>query len=290
MDNVIQTGDDASAVMDLLASLDGDGRLPPEKKQPAKPANQAGGAPKKKPGEPDKNPDEDDGEVQLEGDPIHDDENPPDEPPDPKAGKKNGDPEKVDYDQEIPMADGSTVKLGELKDAYQDTRERELDLQERENKMIERAVEQDRVLKFFDANLPPQLRYRGAQQLDEIIRRESEGVLDLIPTWRHEDARTVDQDLILELANGYGMKAEIAAELRYPSDRRVVKMLRDFARLKASVKQARAAAKQAIPPSSQIKPSRNDGRQSNADALATKAKSSHTRGDEIAAVEALLKG
>lgn len=283
MADVLQTHGDVGAVNALLASLDDDGALPAEKKP-----NGDGGkhAPSRKQGT---EPPIDDDEVHLDADPELPDDDAAGDDPDPAKGKKTGDVEKVDYAMEIPLADGSTVTLGALKDAYQDTRDRELDLQERENKMIERAVEQDRVLKYFD-QLPPQLRYRAAQDLDEHIRRESDGVLDLIPTWRHEDARTVDHGLILELAASYGMKAEVAAELKYPSDRRIVKMLRDFSRLKASVKQARLQAKQDPAPSSKIKPNRTDVTQGNAQALADKAKQSRSRADEIAAVGALLKG
>lgn len=281
--NHINTG----AVSALLGSLDGDGNLPPE--QPAGDKKPPEKQPKKEPVAKAAKTPLDEEEVELETDPIHDDDDGAEEEIDATKQKKSGEEEEVDYDRQIPLADGSTASIGELKDAYQSQREHELDMQEREAKMIEHSVEAQRVLKYFDS-LPPQLRYRAAAEIDEHVRRESAGVLDVIPSWRHEDARAADVVLIQDLAKVYNLGPEIAAELKQPTDRRIVKLIRDFARLRAHVKQARANAKVAPQPSSQIKPTRQATRSvADAEAKAATAKRTRSQPDQLAAISALLK-
>jgi hypothetical protein len=271
-----------AAVHSLLDSLDEEGRMPPEKAPDAKPGEKP--EPKVKPAKQAANDDE----VQLDGDPILPDDNAADDDPDASDDEKKDDEAGgVDYKQKIPLGDGRSITLGELKDAYQDSAARELEVQERETKMIEQSVEMQRILKYFDC-MPPQLRYRAAQDIDDHVRRESEGVMDVIPSWRHESARAADTILIQELASSYGMRAEIEAELRFPTDRRIVKMVRDFARLRAHVKQARAKAELAPKPSSQIKPVRNDGAGERVANLQQRAKTTRNASDQLKAVEALL--
>lgn len=271
-----------AAVHSLLDSLDGDGRMPPEK--PAKAAENPDKPAKAKAPERAAN----DEEVQLDSDPVLPDDDAAGDDPDGADDEKNADEyEGVDYKQKIPLGEGRSVTLGELKDFYQQSSARELEVQERETKMIEQSVEMHRILKYFDS-MPPQLRFRAAQDIDDHIRRESEGVMDVIPSWQHESARAADTVLIQELAATYGMSAEVAAELRFPTDRRIVKMLRDFARLRAHVKQARAKAELAPKPSSRIKPVRNDGAGERSANLQQRAKATRNASDQLKAVEALL--
>lgn len=192
------------------------------------------------------------------------------------------------YAQTVRMADGSDVSVGELKDAWSARAQAELAMQQRESEMAEHLVEMERVLKFFEA-IPGVMKYRGAEHYEAMVRRESAGLLEIYPAWRDEKARQADETEVLALAREYGREEAIRQELRNPSDRMVVKMLVDFARLRARVARAGAQLKAAQPterPAARQVAVATVARQR--DALVARAKATGRQADQLRAVNALL--
>lgn len=192
------------------------------------------------------------------------------------------------YATRVRMKDGSELTVGELKDHYQARAAREVEFQERENKLAEQLVEQERAVKFFDS-LPMQMKYRMAEQLNEQIEREARGLLEVFPGWRDERARQADTGLVEALAKEYGLAREIAAELRNPTDRRVVKMLVDYARLRQQVTSARERLRNVSEqkPQPRNAPRTTDGTRQRA--LEQRARQTRATSDQVAAVAELLR-
>lgn len=198
-------------------------------------------------------------------------------------------PDGLDYGLAIPLGNGRDATLGELKDAYNRAEMREVEVQEREAAILRQNVELDEVLNSVMDQLPPQLRSAAAEHLSRTHARAAAAVLEAIPQWREETARQADFGMIQELADSYGLGAHVAHTLKYPSHPGTLQLLRDFARLRDTVRKAGGKLKAAQAQHSKITPA-NVSRQDEGKALAQRAKQSGKVGDQIAAVSQLLRG
>lgn len=207
----------------------------------------------------------------------------------PEPDKQNlAEEDTLDYKMSIPLGNGRDATLGELKDAYQAAETRELDVQSREAAISRQYVEIDELLYSVVDQLPPQLRDAAAQHLSRTHARASAAVLDVIPQWREETARQADFGLIKDLAKEYGLTAQIDHQLQYPSHPGTLQLLRDFSRLRDTVRKASGKLRAAQSPQSKIQastvPRMDQGR-----ALVQRAKQSGKQGDQVAAIAQLLR-
>jgi len=191
-------------------------------------------------------------------------------------------PDGVDYSAEIPMSDGSRVKLGELKDHYQAHQKHTLELQERENALMNQMNELSAVSQHVQ--LPPEQLAVIKGRQEEHLKREHQRMLDVIPEFRDQTAFTEAKKGIESLAAEYGIQDAVAQI----ADHRIVKLLNDFARLRSGIK----AAKDNVKPLRSKDPkaqNRAAGKIDPAQQAAQRAAQTGRRADQISAVSALLK-
>jgi hypothetical protein len=191
-------------------------------------------------------------------------------------------PDGVDYSAEIPLSDGSKIKLGELKDHYQSAQKHQLEVIERENAVMTRMNELSELAQHVQ--LPPQQVAMIKQQQEQYLMAEHQRMLDAIPEFRDKAAFTEARNAIQDMAAEYGIQDQVAQI----TDHRIVKMLHDYARLRGQIKAAKENVKplRSSEPQAKQKPA---GKPDMAAIMANKAKQTGNRGDKLAAINALLK-
>lgn len=197
--------------------------------------------------------------------------------PDPDA-----EPSGVDYAQEIPLANGEKLTLGELKDHYQASAQREVEMIERENKVMAQRQDLENMSQYL--NLPPEVKQAIAQQQLEHLQAQHGLMLAAIPEWKDQAAFEKGRMAIFDLGKEYGV------DLTRATDHKVVKMLHDFARLKAQIKGARAGLKQVKAPEPKAIPKGINGKATEVQQAIDRAKQSGNIADQTAAVDLLLRG
>ena len=191
-------------------------------------------------------------------------------------------PDGVDYAAEIPMSDGSKVTLGALKDAYQDSQKQLLDLQARENALMEKYSEVNELTQY--TQLPPEQQEKIKAQQQRYLEQQHELMLEAIPAFRDQAAFTTAKAGITALAAEYGI-TQLVGQV---TDHRVVKLLHDFATLRNGIR----SAKDAVKPLRSKEPkaiSRSAGKMDKAALAAQQAAKTGSKGDAIRAVSALLQ-
>lgn len=245
-----------SQVEQIDELLSGKKQKPPEK-APATP--EPGGDPK--PGEP---------EVQ-----------------DPKAAPETAEAEDegatgVDYAQEVPLSNGEKMSIGALKDFYQGFAQKELAMVERENQLMTRTQELQEMSQYLQ--LPDEARQVIAQQQTDYLREQHGLMLQAIPEWKEQAVFEQARGQIFALGKEYGV------DLSRVADHRVVKMLNDYAKLRASIRQAKATVKpiKATEPRAPVR--QPPGRSADLQTAISTAKRTGNVADQLSAVDMLLKG
>ena len=196
----------------------------------------------------------------------------------------------IDYDMEleIPIASGEgreTVTLGALKDYYQDREKHVVELQKRENDVM-RQTDQIRELSQYIQLSPEQQQRINAIQ-SQTLQAETAAMLDAIPEWRDQGAFIQGREAISDLARDY----DLERELPMISNHKVIKLLHDYASLRARVTGARENTKP------RSKQAARKGRDGGAKASKTTKRDEYIRrqvsaGEDraVAEVDALLRG
>jgi len=187
----------------------------------------------------------------------------------------------VDYKQEIPMADGTKVALGELKDHYQQYQAKVDQLQTRENAVMTRYNEVNDLLGYVK-NLPPELMQGVQAQQRQYLEQQHALMLEVVPEFKDPAQFKASKESIFELAKSYGVE-QIIGQVSHHG---IVKMLHDFAQLKKAVR----TAKETVKPVRAQEPKGKTGAKSTSalEAAITKAKASKSKDDEIAAINLLI--
>lgn len=196
-------------------------------------------------------------------------------------------PEKVDYDMEIevPMPYGMEPKtIGQLKD---EVAAMHLTQQKVEKTRNELMMERRDLEMIIDAlpQLPEEIGTIIQQRKQRLLAREGEAMLSAIPEWSEATTFQADRKEMLALTKGYGFSE---AELEGVADHRLVKMIRDYTKLRNRVEKAGQTTKPV--PRAGNKPSGHKPPKQNPDKLIESAKSSHDPRVKQAAISQLLKG
>jgi hypothetical protein len=198
----------------------------------------------------------------------------------PKEAERPG----IDYEVEIPMADGEKVKLGALKDFYQGQATAKLELIERENQVLKVKEEAEYLLSYIE-QLPPEVRARAEQQAVYDYQREMKLLKDAIPEVQTKEGGARVKESIYALAKEYGIDPHRIDQIK---DHVTVKVLYDFARLKASIKEAKANVKPLRSPDA--RPTQASKQTPNElQAKIARAKQTRNSVDEVQAIDALLR-
>lgn len=188
----------------------------------------------------------------------------------------------VDYALAVPIADGETLTVGELKDHYQASAAREVEMIERENKVMADTEELQRFAQYL--NLTPEDRQHIANQQLQHLQRENGLMMQAIPEWKDQAVFQKDRLAIFDLGKEYGV------DLTTVSNHKVVKMLRDFSRLKTQIKTARAGLKQVKAPEPKAIQQNQNGKATELSNAVNRAKQTGNIADQTAAVDLLLRG
>lgn len=156
------------------------------------------------------------------------------------------------YAVEVPMADGTSVKLGELKDAYADrenTARKELELEERRIKIEAELTRAKSEIETLIKELPPEVlkpEFLERVRKDALAARERErrAVMEAIPEWADEETRTRELQGIVEMLQDYGYSPQ---SLEQSLDSRLIRLARDSWLRKVRIERALAAVKRVEP-------------------------------------------
>lgn len=156
------------------------------------------------------------------------------------------------YAVEVPMADGTSVKLGELKDAYADresTARKELELEERRIKIEAELTRAKSEIETLIKELPPEVlkpEFLERVRKDALAARERErrAVMEAIPEWADEETRTRELQGIVEMLQDYGYSPQY---LEQSLDSRLIRLARDSWLRKTRIERALAAVKRVEP-------------------------------------------
>lgn len=195
------------------------------------------------------------------------------------------------YNLTIPTGDGEAVKLGDLKDAWQNRQAEARETAKRAEALDQResaAIASEQFLVTFAEDLAktasPQAMQGLVQQHQQRLHGEQIRLLAAMPELR--DPETLDRfkGQLVETLGRYG----IAEDSPALNDHRVVLMVRDLMRSKARLDKLLAFEPDKAPPR-QAKARQNDGEGTRRAQLMNRAKTGSTE-DKVAAISALLKG
>lgn len=149
------------------------------------------------------------------------------------------------YDIAVPMADGTTKTLGELKDAVakqDDLSVRELQLEERRAK-LEAEITQERadieaLVKLIDPKaLTPKFVEEVKRRAADEAKREMQATLELIPEWQDAEVREKELAGMVEYLKGFGIPPTF---LSAAPNNKLFRLVRDAWQRKARVDAALA--------------------------------------------------
>lgn len=167
------------------------------------------------------------------------------------AEKLGAKPEDL-YAVEVPMSDGTSVKLGELKDAYADrenTSRKALELDERRIKLDAELTRAKSEIEALIKELPPEvlkpeLLERVRREALAARERERRATMEAIPEWADEKTRTSELQGIVEMLQGYGYSPQY---LEQSLDSRLIRLARDSWLRKTRIERALASVKRVEP-------------------------------------------
>jgi hypothetical protein len=199
------------------------------------------------------------------------------------------------YELDIPIGDGVTVTLGQLKDEYKQygpVREATQKIQE-DRSNFERSVLATRAeLNAIMTQIPEQFResvINGGRAHQAQWEKEQEKlVLEAIPEWADPVKRATARLQLIEDGAEYGFSEH---EITFTQDARTLRMLADFSRFKRELMDAKAAAKRV--PGAANAPAKSSTEQSSKRRLAqaiAKAKADPTIQGKAAVISQLIRG
>lgn len=138
---------------------------------------------------------------------------------------------------------GTEHTFSEAKDALEeldglDMRKAQLEsgLRDRENDIIAKLRDASALIEQIPAEYRTEDVLKGLASQQELrVARERQLMLDTMPEWADETKRHTEQQQVIGLGRDYGMTD---AELGNLADHRIVRMMRDYAGLKALLKSA----------------------------------------------------
>lgn len=158
------------------------------------------------------------------------------------------------YDVRIPLADGESFTLGEIKDKVQDLKRSETLLAttqqqkaETENELLRQRRELMLVQQSLGREPTEQERRQATQQWEQYVSRETQLQQAAIPEWSDPEQAKVDRQAIKSLLDEYGLTPNEADQVH---DHRQLKLLHDYRQLRDAVKDVaklKAKPKQTAP-------------------------------------------
>lgn len=138
------------------------------------------------------------------------------------------------YDIEIPMANGESQTLGQIKDHFakhQDFTVRELEFEETRAKSEQDDLRVRAELQQLLAELPANFRtgdafQKAAKKANEAVTQQRQSLLKAIPEWSDQDVRTQEAQGLIEHLESYGFPKNYLQTMS-DYDHKLVKYFRD---------------------------------------------------------------
>lgn len=166
------------------------------------------------------------------------------------------------YSIEVPIADGESVTISELKDAYKDVEaintERETLEHTRVTQQNEQLAARDQITKLVSLlgdQVPDELWQAVEQIQGQEVAKAGESMLAAIPDWKEPAAVKADMTAMGEHLEPYGFKAE---DLGRVMDSRLMVYIRDNMRKEKLGKEAKAKLAASKKPAKNLRSSKPD--------------------------------
>mgnify|MGYP001823335854 CR=1 FL=1 len=193
----------------------------------------------------------------------------------------------IDYDLEIPMPDGrEAMTLGQMKDRVTELERTDAQMIERENALMRQQDELNQLLQAA-GQLPPELTQKAAERLEQTLATERQAMMQAIPEWSDRETYDRDRTAIVDVAKQYGFSE---LEIGQIVDHRVVKFMRDHARLMGERQEAEKLPKQIRKQSRKGTKPRQKTKRSALDQMVDRAMKSNDEDAKFAAIDNLLRG
>jgi len=151
------------------------------------------------------------------------------------------------YEMQIPIGEGVTATLGQLKDEFKEygpakeyKQALEQDRGEFEKQVLQTRAELNAIVSAIPNEMRESIITAGREHQAQWAKQQETAVLEAIPDWQDADKRAKDRALIIEYGAEYGFSEP---EMTYTQDARTLRMLRDFATMRRELQEMRAAAK-----------------------------------------------
>jgi len=204
-------------------------------------------------------------------------------------------PAKALYDLVIPLGDGESATLGEIKDmakAGQAAQAELADLQDgltdRENELLRGRIELAEIAQAMGPNLPPAARQALAQRRAAHMEQQQAAMLRAIPQWANEKVYAADSAVMLDFVKQYGFNAR---DMESIGDHKLVKLIYDVSKSWAKARalklgQTPTDARQITAPGAKRTQSLAGSLRATIDRA---SKPGATKADRLAGIDALLK-
>lgn len=152
------------------------------------------------------------------------------------------------YGIKVPLANGQSMTIGELKDKVQqftDFEQQQIQYEETRRNSESRIMRAQSELRSLLSMIPreqlkPELIEKIKRQHDTTLTVERGRTLEVIPEWRSDEIRDKELEGMTEFIQEYGFEPEFIEQF---VDHRALKMLRDFWRQSMRIRKAVAEAK-----------------------------------------------
>lgn len=196
------------------------------------------------------------------------------------------------YSLEIPVGDGVTVSLGEMKDQFKqygpvvEAREKlKADTDNYEKALLATRAELNAIMEIVSPWQREQMLGRARAHQAQWEQEQERTLLEAVPEWKDEKKRNEDRQALIQYAAEYGFTE---AEITHTQDARTLRMLRDFTQMKRDLASIRQSVKgERTKPGPAGKQSRSMGSRKLADAI-KRAKASPYASDKAAAISQIL--
>ena len=205
----------------------------------------------------------------------------PEPKPDPEPAAEPA-PAEIDYDQLIPLSTGAKVKLGALKDAYQEQVETRAGFA---NERVEIATQRLQVGELLShvATLPPEVLAAARRDAQQDFARNRQQLEMVLPATRTKVGSAEVQDRLVKGLERFGVSAQEIAAI---GDYRIVWVLNSLLEQSESIAQARERLKPKAPPVPRPRAGAVDS--GDIPSKVNRAMQTRSRSDADAAIAALL--
>jgi hypothetical protein len=151
------------------------------------------------------------------------------------------------YETVVPMGEGESMTIGELKDLAADagdivTARAEIQLQrsENENSIMAAKSEIGQVVNMLGGAVTPQVLERAKGELAIMAERERRATIEAIPEWGDSDTHQRDRQAMATRMAEYGYTQ---ADISHVHDHRLIKFIRDAVKDRETIRNALDSAK-----------------------------------------------